>query len=131
MGLDHRKTAILQQLRNGRKPAMDEAEAWAAILATVGAIREPSERKADQKRWADECVFQLGLIYSHYTDALPGFTNCQAETRFERFARAVMVEAAPIHVSRNLIKSAIRRLDAKRNRQFMKHLHTGRIRPVQ
>ena len=123
MGLDQQKTLILQLLRNGRKSAIDEAEAWSAILAVAASIRRPSARKADQKRWADECVFELGLIYARYTTTLPGFTNCQAETRFERFARAVMVEAAPIHVSRNLIKAAIRRLDAKHNSQFMQNLH--------
>ena len=119
MGLDLQKAAILQELRNGHKRAFDEEEAWTAILAVAARIRQPSERKADQKRWADECVFELGLIYARTTATLPGFTNCQAETRFERFVRAVMVEVAPIHVSRNLIKAAIRRLDAKHNPQFM------------
>ena len=127
MALDHQRALILEHLRNGRRAAIDEAEAWAAITAVAHAIKRPSERKSDQKRWADECVFNLGLIYAHYTHALPGFTNCQNETRFERFARAVMVEDVPIHVSRNLIKSAIRRLDAKRNPQFMDHLRAERL----
>jgi len=126
MGLDHQKAVILQELRIGRRRVIDEAEAWEAILAVAGSIRRPSERKADQRRWADECVFNLGLVFTHYTETLPGFTNCQAETRFERFARAVMVEVAPIHVSRNLIKAAIRRLNAKNNPQFMNQLSGGR-----
>lgn len=121
MALKENKTLILQQLRNGRRDQLDEIEAWNAITAVANSIRPPSERKSDQKRWADEYVFALGLIYTHYTGALPGFTNCQAETRFERFARAVM-EDVHIHVSRNLVKSAIRRLNAKHNPQFMQHL---------
>lgn len=126
MGLDHQKAPILELLRNGRRVVLDEAEAWAAITAVANSIKKPSARKADQKRWADEYVFSLGLIYARHTGTLPGFTNCQAETRFERFARAVMVEMAPIHVSRNLIKSAIRRLDAKHNPQFMTQMSGGR-----
>ena len=125
MALDHRKAPILELLRNSRRVAIDEAEAWTAIISVTHAIKDPSERKSDQKRWADEYVFSLGLIYARYTGTLPGFTNCQAETKFERFARAVM-EDVPIHVSRNLIKAAIRRLDAKRNPQFMIHLNPGR-----
>src|SRR6185312_15909084 len=104
MALEHQKTFILQQLRNGRRVFIDEAEAWTAITTIARSIKDPSERKADQKRWADEYIFSLGLLYANYTGTLPGFTNCQAETRFERFARAVM-EDVPIHVSRNLIKS--------------------------
>jgi len=125
MALEHQKTFILQQLRNGRRVFIDEAEAWTAITTIARSIKDPSERKADQKRWADEYIFSLGLLYANYTGTLPGFTNCQAETRFERFARAVM-EDVPIHVSRNLIKSAIRRLDPKHNPQFMRGLSGGR-----
>jgi hypothetical protein len=126
MALERQKALILEQLRNGRRAAIDEAEAWTAITAAARSIQRPSARKADQKRWADEYVVSLGLIYARYTGTLPGFTNCQAETRFERFVRAVMVEEAPIHVSRNLIKSAIRRMDAKHHPQFMHYLNDGR-----
>ena len=125
MALEQHKALILEQLRNGRKSVLDEADAWAEILAAANSIKRPSERKADQKRWADEYVFALGLIYARHTGTLPGFTNCQAETRFERFARAVM-EDVPIHVSRNLIKAAIRRLDAKHNPRFVSKLSGDR-----
>jgi hypothetical protein len=120
MALDDRKALILELLKNGRR-TIDEAEAWAAITQVAAAVQRPSERKIDQKRWADECVFRLGLLYAYYTNTLPGFTNCEVETKFERFVRAVIVEDVPIHVSRNLIKAAIRRLDVKHNPQFMHH----------
>ena len=130
MSLDSRKALILACLQNGRRYLpIDEDEVWAAIQNVAGSIKAPTERKRDQRRWADEYVFPLGLIFARYTDTLPGFTNCQNETRFERFARAVMLEDVPIHVSRNLIKSAIRRLDAKRNAQFMDQLQRMRRLP--
>jgi len=116
MALEQHKALILEQLRTG-KSVLDEARAWDEIVTAAHAIKPPAERKADQKRWADEHVFSLGLIYARHTGTLPGFTNCQAETRFERFVRAVMQDV-PIPISRNLIKAAIRRLDAKRNPEF-------------
>jgi hypothetical protein len=130
MSLEKQRSFILGCLRNGRRfSPLDEDEVWDAIQRAADSVKGPTERKSDQRRWADEYVFLLGLIYANATDTLPGFTNCQNETRFERFARAVMVEDVSIHVSRNLIKSAIRRLDAKRNPKFMDRLQRMRRRP--
>jgi hypothetical protein len=127
MSLDNQKSFILGCLRAGRSVSrLDEDEIWNAIQLAAVSVKAPTERKSDQRRWADEYVFLLGLIFANSTDTLPGFTNCQNETRFERFARAVMLEGVSIHVSRNLIKSAIRRLDAKRNPQFMDRLQRRR-----
>jgi hypothetical protein len=119
MSLLDRKSSILTTLRCDRASSLqNDARVWRFIEAALLEIRPPNNRKSDQKRWADESVRRLGLIYTNYTGALPGFTNSEHETRFESFARAVMAsDGRPI--SRNLLKAAIRRLDAKSNREFL------------
>jgi hypothetical protein len=95
-----------------------EIEAWNSIELTFEKLGSLPTPKRDQKHWADQYVFRLGVIYAHHTGSLPGFTNGDGETRFERFARAIMADNE-IEISRNLIKAAIRRLSARQNVQFL------------
>ena len=118
MSLHNRKAFILASFRGARGALQNEGEVWRSIESAVAAIRPHDERKRDQKRWADEMVKSLGLIYADQTGLLPGFTNSENETRFERFARAVMAGDGEV-LSRNLIKAAIRRLNAKANLEFL------------
>jgi hypothetical protein len=63
----------------------------------------------------------LALIYSHQTGLLPAFSNCDNETRFERFVFAL--PAPPrLQLTRNRLKAAIRRLNLKRNPDFARDL---------
>jgi hypothetical protein len=117
MSLHDHKAFILASFRGARGAVQNESEIWRSIEAAVAAIRPHDQRKRDQKRWADEMVKSLGLVYADQTGSLPGFTNSENETRFERFARAVMAADGEI-LSRNLIKAAIRRLNAKANPEF-------------
>lgn len=118
MGLEDRKGFIMASLRNGQPRALLNAEdAWRAILAAVEAAGPPGNLKREHKRWADALIYALGLIYAHQTGNLPGFTNSETETRFERFASAVMAGSG-IRLTRNLVKTAIRRLAPKENTAF-------------
>jgi hypothetical protein len=119
MSLDQRRNYILARLRSACPSSkLDESHAWLSIQSTFAALGLRPRTKRDQKHWADQYVFQLGIIYVYHTGAFPGFTNGDAETRFERFARAVMVDEG-FEISQNLVKSAIRRLNARRNSRFL------------
>ena len=54
---------------------------------------------------------------------MPGFTNSESETRFERFAHSIPVPAE-LKLTRNFLKACIRRVDAKRNPQFARDLES-------
>lgn len=71
----------------------------------------------DQKERLDRYIYGLGLIYAHQTGSMPAFTNGETETRFERFVNAVPGPLG-LRLTRNLVKAAIRRIDARRNPQF-------------
>ena len=122
MGLEDRKAFIMAILRSGQpRGLLNEGEAWAAITAAVKAAGPPGLRKREHKRWADALIHDLGLIYARQTGTLPGYTNSENETRFERFACAVMADCG-IRLTRNLIKAAIRRLAPKQNPAFAQAL---------
>jgi hypothetical protein len=80
------------------------------VEAAILTVKQPGLSKRDQKRWADDCVRVLAYIYEHNTGRRVGFTNGEAETRFERFVRLVVVDEDR-EISRNLIKAAIRRFN--------------------
>ena len=126
MGLGKYRDQILAALRGARRaPLRDEDAAWNAIEKAVMRATDSSRGETDRKARLDEYIYQLSLIYAHQTGALPGFTNSESETRFERFAFAIPVPAE-LKITRNLIKAGIRRLDAKRNPQFASDLKTLR-----
>jgi len=122
MGLEDRRDFIMASLKSGQPRALlDEASAWRAIVAAVAAAGSPGHKKREHKSWADRLIYDLGLIYAHQTGALPGYTNSETETRFERFACAVMAGSG-IRLTRNLVKAAIRRLAPKENSRFARTL---------
>ncbi|MGZ5925904.1 MAG: hypothetical protein ACXWLJ_04435 [Rhizomicrobium sp.] len=99
----------------------NEEAAWRAIEMAVARASDPDHPPANRKARLEEYIYQLSLIYVHQTGAMPGFTNSESETRFERFAFAIPVPAE-LKITRNLIKAAIRRLDAKHNSRFANDL---------
>jgi hypothetical protein len=126
MGLGKHRDEILAALRGVRRaPLRDEDAAWSAIEKAVMRATDPTHGEADRKARLDEYIYRLSLIYTHQTGALPGFTNSESETRFERFVFIIPVPAE-LKITRNLIKAGIRRLDAKHNPQFASDLKTLR-----
>src|SRR5579863_3651140 len=122
MALDDHKRVVLAALRSARRtPLRDEAAAWRAIEKAVARAIDPGHGDADRRARLDEYIYQLCLIYAYQTGAMPGFTNSESETRFERFAFAIPLPAE-LKVTRNLIKAGIRRLDVKHNPQFASDL---------
>lgn len=126
MGLGKHREQILAALRGSRRtPLRDEEAAWRAIEKAVVLVIDSNRGGADRKARLDEYVYQLSLIYAYQTGAMPGFTNSESETRFERFAFAIPVPAE-LKITRNLIKAAVRRLDAKHNLRFANDLNAMR-----
>ena len=122
MGLEDRRDFVMASLRS-RQPRtlLNEDNAWRAIAAAIEKAGRPGRMKREHKRWADVLIYDLGLIYAHQTGTLPGFTNSETETRFERFACAAMADSG-IRLTRNLVKAAIRRLAPKENEAFTRAL---------
>jgi hypothetical protein len=103
------------------KLSVDEACAWRDIEFVL------SKDWSDQcgwnpKRQIDDCVYALALVFSYHTGIMPAFTNCESATWFEKFLLCIPMPAA-FRITRNRIKAAIRRLDAKRNPSFARDLH--------
>ena len=122
MGNNGQKAVILGLLKAAcRGELRDEEEAWSAIELVLAGAADPHQADKDQKERLDQYIYALSLIYAHQTGAMPGFTNGENETRFERFVYAIPVPAG-LRLTRNLVKAAIRRLDAKRNPRFAKDL---------
>lgn len=120
MTMDDHKETILAALRSVCRAALrDENRAWRDIAAASDRLADPNG--SDRKARLDRYIYDLGLIYAHQTGAMPGFTNSESETRFERFVAAIPMDAE-WKVTRNLIKACIRRIDAKRNPQFARDL---------
>src|SRR5580698_4543428 len=118
MGLGKHREQILAALRAAcRAPLRDEAGAWRAIEAAAARATGAGKGETDRKARLDDYIYRLSLTYAYQTGAMPGFTNSESETRFERFVFAIPVPAE-LKVTRNLVKACIRRLDAKRNPQF-------------
>ena len=122
MDLDKHRDEILKALRMGNRTELrDEGAAWQAIERAVSAILDGAGQAEDRKARIERYVYELCLIYAHQTGAMPGFTNSESETRFERFANAIPVPAE-LKLTRNYLKACIRRVDAKRNPQFARDL---------
>ena len=122
MGLGDYRNTVLAALRAGCRTALrDEAAAWRAIQALVTDSAAADQANKDQKERLDRYIYDLGLIYAHQTGSMPAFTNGETETRFERFVNAVPGPLG-LRLTRNLVKAAIRRIDARRNPQFAQDL---------
>jgi len=126
MGLGKHREQILAALRGARRTSLrDEEAAWRAIEKVVARVIDHGRDGTDRKARLDEYIYQLSLIYAHQTGAMPGFTNSESETRFERFAFAIPVPAE-LKITRNLFKAGIRRLNAKHNSRFANDLKAMR-----
>jgi hypothetical protein len=102
-----------------RSPLRDEQQAHAQINDALQSAKRADweEPNSDLQNW----VYSLALIYSHQTGLLPAFSNCDNETRFERFVFAL--PAPPrVQLTRNRLKAAIRRLNLKSNPDFSRDL---------
>jgi hypothetical protein len=122
MDLDKHRDEILKALRMGKRDELrDEGAAWRAIERAVSGILDGAGRGDDRKARIERYVYELCLIYAHQTGAMPGFTNSESETRFERFANSIPVPAE-LKLTRNYLKACIRRVDAKRTPQFARDL---------
>jgi hypothetical protein len=109
-----------------RSPLRDEHLAYAQIcVALQNAEAAEGERpRSGLEGW----VFTLALIYAHQTGRLPAFSNCENETRFERFVFALPAPSA-LQLTRNRLKAAIRRLNLKINPEFARDLNALNSEP--
>jgi hypothetical protein len=123
MSLGKHRDEILKALRPGKQSVLRDVDtAWRDIERAVSAITDDAP-SADRKSRIEHYVYELCLIYAHQTGAMPGFTNSESETRFERFANSIPVPAE-LKLTRNFLKACIRRIDAKRNPQFARDLQS-------
>jgi hypothetical protein len=110
-----RSSLIIDCIRTAARSASIDGEALLReVEAANDVVRKPGPGKRDERRWVDECVKSQAQIYVNYTGRKIGFTNCEAETRFERFVRLVIMSDDQKH-SRNLLKTAIRRFNQKQS----------------
>jgi hypothetical protein len=121
------KSNALEMLRAAaRSPLRDEHQAYAqigdAMQNAEAAECEPA------KNYLDDWVYVLALIYAHQTGLRPAFSNCENETRFERFVYALPAPAR-LQLTRNRLKAAIRRLDLKNNPRFSNDLNVLNNKP--
>ena len=113
MDLGRYRNEIIQSLRAKlRQPLRDEDAAWAAIEAKANSFAQGPGRLL-----FDDLVYSLALIYADQTGLLPGFSNSDNETLFERFAYCVIKYVAPM-TTQNQLKYAIRKIDPKHSAQF-------------
>jgi hypothetical protein len=117
MNLSTYKTEILRTLReNAKSTVRDESAAWSAIEASTDlAANSPSSAVVET------LVYSLALIYADQTGSLPGFSNSDNETRFERFAVSVVKRVVPT-ATRSQLKYAVRKIDPKHSARFMDDL---------
>ena len=122
MELAKQREQILATLRAACRTGLrSEETACIDIQQAVARVSFADEGQSARKARVDRYVYELSLIYTHQTGAMPGFTNSESETRFERFAYAIAIPAE-LKLTRNLLKACIRRIDAKRNPQFASDL---------
>jgi len=122
MSLGKHRDDILKALCPGKHSALrDEDVAWRDIARAVSGVCDGAGPDVDRKTRIERYVYELCLIYADQTGAMPGFTNSESETRFERFAHSIPIPAE-LKLTRNFLKACIRRVDAKRNPQFARDL---------
>ncbi|MGZ5921631.1 MAG: hypothetical protein ACXWLJ_05105 [Rhizomicrobium sp.] len=120
------KEEVLAVLRAASRGIADEVQACRDIEAQIAAKRGISGHW-NPKQEIDECVYALALVFSHHTGSMPAYTNGERPTLFEQFLVALPLPAE-YRMTRNRIKAAIRRLDAKRNPAFKHDLHSSLAR---
>ena len=110
MALNNHKEIILATLHAASHAELrDEEAAWQAIERTVAdAIADDD---GDQRYRIDRYVMALSRIYASQI-GMPQIFDGSPVTRFERFVHAIPAPAG-LNVSRDLVKAAIRRLDAR------------------
>ena len=113
MDLNIHKCEILQTLRGKIKSTLrDESAAWKAIE-----ISAASAAGAPHSAAIETLVYSLALIYAAQTSSMPGFSNSDNETLFERFAASVVKRVVPT-ATRSQLKYAIRKIDPKHSERF-------------
>jgi hypothetical protein len=110
-----------------RSPLRDEHLAYAQICDAMqnAKIAEHEHPRGDLEDW----IYALALIYTQHTSLLPAFSNCENETRFERFVHALPAPSG-LQFTRNRLKAAIRRLDLKNNPGFARDLNALNSEPA-
>jgi len=121
------KTNAVEMLRAAtRLPLRDEHLAYAQI---GDALQNAETTECEHPRnELEDWVYTLALIYAHQTGSLPAFSNCENETRFERFVHALPAPSR-LRLTRNRLKAAIRRLNLKNNPGFVRDLNTLNSKP--
>jgi hypothetical protein len=109
-----------------RLPLRDEPQAYAQIgdALQCAETTECEHQRNDLEDW----VYTLALIYAHQTGLLPAFSNCENETRFERFVHALPAPSR-LRLTSNRLKGAIRRLNLKNNPEFARDLNALNEKP--
>jgi len=122
------KTIAVEMLRAAaRSPLRNEHQAYAQIGDALqnAEIAECEHERSDLEDW----VYTLALIYAHQTGLLPAFSNCENETRFERFVHALPAPSR-LRLTPNRLKAAIRRLNLKNNPGFARDLDGLNSKPL-
>jgi hypothetical protein len=113
MSLTRSRAAVLAQLHAAsRSRLLTDAAAWHAIEAAWLAQSDDGS--------LEDYVYRLGLVYSLHTGSMPGYSNGENETHFERFVMSIPPPPG-IKVTRNGIKTSTRKL--KRDTRFLQALN--------
>jgi len=122
------KAVAVEMLRTAaRLQLRDEHQAYAQI---GDALQSAETAECDhQRNNLEDWVYTLALIYSHQTGLLPAFSNCENETRFERFVHALPAPSR-LRLTSNRLKGAIRRLNLKNNSGFARDLNALNKKPA-
>ena len=109
MALSNHKEFILATLHAAsHAELLDEDAAWRDIQQ---AVVDAEEDRGDEKGRIDRYVAALSGIYGDQIST-PQFFDGTSTTRFERFVHAIPAPAG-MTITRDLVKAAIRRLDAR------------------
>jgi hypothetical protein len=115
MNLDLHKEEILTPLRSKALKLRNEDAAWTAVKDLAARqLAEPMELQA--------LTYALALVYARHTGAIPGYTNADTETVFEKFAGAFLRPVMP-RATQNQVRAAKKKIDPKRNAQFQADLN--------
>jgi len=107
----------IEMLRAARSTLRNEQQAYLQITnALQNAV------SAEPEKALEHWVYKLALIYTHQTGLKPAFSNCENETRFERFVNAVPAPFS-LRLTPNRLKATIRRLNFKNNADFSRDLN--------
>lgn len=109
MALTNHKEIILATLHAAsHAELLDEEAAWLGIERIVAAAAGDA---GDEKGRIDRYIAALSRIYADQV-GMPQFFDGSSTTRFERFVHAIPAPDG-LCITRDLVKAAIRRLDAR------------------